>query len=107
MKAYQADIAKFEQSGTQVLGVSVDSPAANKVFAEQIGVKFPLLSDFMRTVSKDYGILNDEKGFANRTTFVIDKDGIIQHIDVGKDAIDPSGAGAACDLLEHKKAAGQ
>jgi len=107
LKAYQADIAKFEANGTQVLGVSVDSPAANKAFADQIGVKYPLLSDFMRTVSKDYGILNDERGFANRTTFVIDKDGVIQHIDVGKDAIDPSGAGAACDVLEHKKAAGQ
>ena len=90
-----------------MLGVSVDSPAANKVFAEQIGVKFPLLSDFNRTVSKDYGILNNEKGFANRTTFVIDKNGIIQHIDKDKDAIDPSGAGAACDVMEHKKAAGQ
>ena len=83
--------------------MSVDSPAANKAFAEQIGVKFPLLSDFKRNVSKDYGIYNEEKGVANRTTFVIDRKGIIQHIDV-KDAIDPSGAGAACDVLEHKKA---
>ena len=107
MKAYQADIAKFEANGTQVLGVSVDSPAANKAFAEQIGVKFPLLSDFKRTVSKDYGIYNEEHGFANRTTFVIDKQGIIQHIDVDKEAIDPSGAGAACDVMEHKKSGGQ
>ncbi len=87
--------------------MSVDSPAANKAFAEQIGVKFPLLSDFMRTVSKDYGIYNEEHGFANRTTFVIDKEGIIQHIDVDKEAIDPSGAGAACDVMEHKKSGGQ
>ncbi len=57
----------------------------------------------MRTVSKDYGIYNEEHGFANRTTFVIDKQGIIQHIDVDKEAIDPSGAGAACDVMEHKK----
>jgi peroxiredoxin (alkyl hydroperoxide reductase subunit C) len=84
--------------------VSVDSPAANKAFAEQIGVKFPLLSDFKRNVSKDYGIYNEDKGFANRTTFVIDRNGIIQHIDVDKEAIDPSGAGAACDVMEHKKA---
>ncbi len=83
--------------------MSVDSPAANKAFAEQIGVTFPLLSDFKRTVSKDYGILNEKQQFANRTTFVIDKNGIIQHIDVDKAAIDPSGAGAACDMMEHKK----
>jgi len=64
-----------------------------------------LLSDFTREVSTNYGILNPKYPVANRTTFVIDKEGIIQHIDVDKDAIDPSGAGAACDLLEHKKAA--
>lgn len=85
--------------------MSVDSPASNKAFAEQIGVKFPLLSDFKRTVSKDYGIYNEQNGFANRTTFVIDKKGIIRHIDKDKDALDPSGAGAACDVMEHEKAA--
>ena len=86
-----------------MLGISVDSSPANAAFAKQEDINFPLLSDFKRTVSKEYGILNEEQQFANRTTFVVDKEGIIQHIDVGKDAIDPSGAGAACDLLQHKK----
>jgi mycoredoxin-dependent peroxiredoxin len=86
-----------------VLGVSVDSSPSNKVFAEQNGIKFPLLSDFQRTVSKDYGILNEKYGFANRTTFVIDKDGVIRHIEKDREAIDPTGAQAACSLLEHKK----
>ncbi len=103
MKAYQADIAKFEQTGTQVVGISVDSPAANGVFAKQEGLTFPLLSDFQRTVSKEYGILNEEQGFANRTTFVIDKNGIIQHIEKDREAIDPSGAFQACSRLEHEK----
>ena len=86
-----------------MIGISVDSSPANKVFAEQNGFTFPLLSDFKRTVSKEYGILNEEYGFANRATFVIDKEGIIRHIDKDRDAIDPSGAHAACSLLEHKK----
>ena len=86
-----------------VLGISVDSSPANRAFAKQEGINFPLLSDFQRTVSKVYGILNEERGFANRTTFVIDKDGVIQHIDKDREALDPSGAGAACSLLEHKK----
>ena len=46
MKAYQADIAKFEATDTQVFGMSVDSVPANREFAKQIGVTFPLLSDF-------------------------------------------------------------
>ena len=86
-----------------MLGVSVDSQFANKAYAQQIGVTFPLLSDFTRAVTTQYGILNDKFPVAHRTTFVIDKDGVIQHIDREKDALDPSGAGAACSRLEHSK----
>jgi peroxiredoxin len=106
LKAYQADIAKFEGTDTQVFGISVDSVPANKRFAQDIGVTFPLLSDFKRTVVKDYGIFNEAQGFGNRATFVIDKQGIIQHIDEGNVAIDPTAAIDACNVLTHKKASG-
>lgn len=66
-------------------------------------MKFPLLSDFQRTVLNQYGILNEQHGFANRTTFVVDKAGIIRHIEKDAAAIDPTGAHAACSLLEHRK----
>src|SRR3989442_15976218 len=105
MKAYQADIAKFDASDTQIFGVSVDSVPANREFAKKNGITFPLLSDFKRTVVKDYGIFNEEGGYGNRATFVIDKDGIIQHIDEGSVAIDPSSAEETCNILSHKKTA--
>src|SRR6476620_11066723 len=104
MKAYQADIAKFETTDTQIFGISVDSVPANKEFGKQNGITFPLLSDFKRTVVKDYGVFNEEQGFGNRATFVIDKDGIIQHIDEGNVAVDPTTAVEAGDALTHKKA---
>jgi peroxiredoxin len=104
MKAYQADIAKFEGNDTQVFGLSIDSPYANAEFAKQIGVTFPLLSDIKHTVVRDYGIFNEEGGYGNRATFVIDKDGIIQHIDEGNVAIDITGAADTCNILSHKKA---
>ena len=104
MKAYQADIAKFEANDTQVFGLSVDSVPANREFAKQIAVTFPILSDFKRTVVKDYGLFNEEGGYGNRATFVIDKDGIIQHIKEGNDAVDPTSAEEACNILTHKKA---
>ena len=104
MKAYQADIAKFETTDTQIFGISVDSVPANKEFASKIGVTFPLLSDFKRKVVKDYGVFNEEQGFGNRATFVIDKEGIIRHIDEGNVAIDPTSAADACNVLTHKKA---
>lgn len=101
MKAYQADIAKFRKTGTQVLGVSVDSVPTNHAFAKQIGVTFPLLSDFQRKVSKEYGILNAAHGFANRTTFVINKEGVIQHIDRQAEALNPNGAMQSCSMMGH------
>ena len=104
MKAYQDDIAKFEGNDTQVFGLSIDSPYANAEFAKQIGVTFPLLSDIKHTVVKDYGIFNEDGGYGNRATFVIDKDGIIQHIDEGNVAIDITGAADTCNILSHKKA---
>jgi len=104
MKAYQADIAKFETNDTQIFGLSVDSIPANREFAKQNGITFPLLSDFKRTVVQQYGIFNEEQGFGNRATFVIDKDEIIQHIKEGNEAIDPTSAEDACNILTHKKA---
>ncbi len=103
MKAYQDDVAKFDAMETQILGISVDSPFANKRFAEDLGVTYPLLSDFHRTVSRRYGVLDEERGVARRTTFVIDKEGIIRHIEQGASAIDPSGARQACSILSGKK----
>jgi peroxiredoxin len=57
-----------------------------------------LLSDTGKEVAKAYGDLTFTHLFANRVTFVIDKDGIIRHIDEGSDAIDPTGAVQACTL---------
>ncbi len=88
---------------TQILGISVDSPFANKRFAEDLGVTYPLLSDFQRTVSRLYGVLDEERGVARRTTFVLDKEGIIRYIEQGASAIDPSGARQACQLLGGKR----
>lgn len=102
MKAYQADIAKFDETDTQVLGISVDSPFANGAFAKELGVLFPLLSDFKRTASKDYGVLNEDGGYATRATFVVDKEGIIRHVEQGNSAIDITGAAQACSMLKKK-----
>ena len=81
-----------------MLGISIDSQERNRKFAEETGASFPLLSDTEKEVAKAYGVLNFTHLFANRVTFVIDKDGIIRHIEEGGDAIDPSGAYQACAL---------
>jgi len=69
-----------------VLGVSVDSWQANEVFARQIGVRFPLLSDFHREVSRAYGVLDEERFTSRRATFVLDRDGVVVHAEVAHDS---------------------
>ncbi len=60
--------------------ISVDKPEDNQRFAEQNEVKFPILSDPTKEVANSYGVLHP-RGFANRWTFYIDKDGVITKID--------------------------
>jgi peroxiredoxin len=81
----------------------MDSFAANKEFATKIEVTFPLLSDWKRKTTADYGLYDEKSGYGTRATFVIDKDGIIQHVEVGRTAVDPTGAYQVCDLLTKKK----
>ncbi len=86
-----------------MIGISVDSPAKNKAFAQDLGVKFPILSDEQKSVSRAYRVLIPLVRLANRTTFIIDKNGIIQDIQKGGEAIDPNNAQQACSLLDHRK----
>ncbi len=97
MQAYQAGIAKFEGTGAQVLGISTDNIPSQRKFAEELKLPFPLLSDFVnREVAREYGVLMPDRGIANRSTFVIGKDGRIVHIEEGSSAIDITGAETAC-----------
>ncbi len=80
----------------QVLGISVDSAPANAAFAEKLRLTFPLLSDWHRRVSRAYGILDEERGFARRATFVLDKNGVIRHVEQGRAALEIAGAKDVC-----------
>jgi peroxiredoxin len=98
-------MAKLEASDAVVFGISIDSPAANNAFAQKIGVTFPLLSDMNRKVLKQYGILKlykEEYEWAQRTTFVIDKKGVIQSVEEEASAINPNNAVAVCTKLPKK-----
>ena len=61
--------------------VSVDQAEENQRFAaEHGGETFPILSDPSKEMAKAYGVLHP-RGFCNRWTFYIDKEGLIQKID--------------------------
>ena len=78
--AIRDDLAAFQNDEVQVIAISCDSPFTQKIFAEQEGYKFPVLSDFWPhgAVGQAYGILNADLGCALRGTFIIDKQGVIR-----------------------------
>jgi thioredoxin-dependent peroxiredoxin len=99
MKNYHADLSKFEAMGAKVFGISTDNLPSQKYWADEVlKVQVPILSDFQKETAKAYGVLLPA-GVAARTTFVIDAEGKIQHIEEGKDAIEHAGSVTACSRL--------
>jgi peroxiredoxin len=74
------NLSEYANEHIQVLTISVDSPYSHKVWAEREGYDFPLLADFWPhgAVAQAYGVFHDRAGYANRGTFVIDKDGVVR-----------------------------
>lgn len=78
-------LAKLEALSAEVLGISVDSPWANGAFAAANRISFPLLSDYTREVSRQYGGVHEDfaglKGYtaAKRAVFVLDGEGIVRY----------------------------
>ncbi|MFI6803670.1 peroxiredoxin [Streptomyces luteogriseus] len=74
------NLPQFSDRDTELLAVSNDSIHTLRVFAEQEGLEYPLLSDFWPhgNVSRAYGVFDEDKGCAVRGTFVIDKEGVVR-----------------------------
>lgn len=87
----------------QVLAISTDFTATLAHWKKELNAAFPMLSDHMRKVSEQYGVLIPQVGVANRATFVVDTEGKIVSIEEGNSAIDPTGAETACSRAAHKK----
>src|SRR5262249_9005009 len=75
----QSDLPDFDKHDAQVLGISADSHYANEEFARQLGLGFPLLSDFRHEAAQRYGVMRGEAGYSDRAVFLIDKQGIVRY----------------------------
>ena len=75
-----------------MLGISVDFPGANQAWAEKLGLKYPVLSDFRRQMTRPYGVLNDDSSLTNNPktiifyyrakpgVMVLDKNGVVRYM---------------------------
>jgi len=102
LSALRDDLPRFQNDTVQTLTISVDSFFVHRVWADQEGFDFPLLSDFWPhgAVAQSYGVFDEQKGSARRGTFLVDADGIVRwkvvtEIGVARNAADYATALAA------------
>ncbi|HLG25972.1 MAG TPA: peroxiredoxin [Candidatus Gracilibacteria bacterium] len=82
--------AEFEKLKAQIVGCSIDSVYSHKAWTKEIGnMNYPLMSDINRELSREYGILIEDKGMALRGLYIIDPKGILRYmvvhdLDVGR-----------------------
>jgi peroxiredoxin len=84
LPSYEADLSRFEERETHVLGISIDSVPCNKAWAKSLGgISYDLLSDFepKGEVARQYGAYRPE-GYSERALFVVDKQGRIAYKDI-------------------------
>ena len=83
--AFSDKIEEFKKLNAEVIGTSVDSKFSHLAWKEVprnkggLGeIKYPLLSDITKEISRDYGVLIESGGVALRGVFIIDKEGILR-----------------------------
>ena len=87
---FQRDLARYEEMGAVILGVSVDSADSHKSFCAKEGLSFRLLSDPGAKVSAEYGSLMEHGGakYSSRNTFIVDPGGKVAKVFTG---VNPAG----------------
>ncbi|MDP9840952.1 peroxiredoxin [Streptosporangium lutulentum] len=98
LNAVRDEFAPVVPEDVRILTVSVDSMFSHRAWADQEGYNFPLLSDFWPhgQVAQAYGVFDEEKGRANRGTFIIDGEGVVRW-----SVVNPSPQ--ARDIAEYRK----
>lgn len=85
MPSYEADLSRFQEADTQVLGISVDSVPSHVAWGKSLGgITYPLLADFnpKGAVAKAYGVYRESDGICERALVIVDKSGKVVYKDV-------------------------
>lgn len=81
-------INRYQNEHTEVIGLSVDSVFTLAKYKEEQQYNFPMVSDFNREVSNQYEAIHESftdmgmKGVSKRSAFIIDKEGVLQYVEV-------------------------
>ena len=82
------NIAAYNDTNAQVLGISVDSLFVLDKFKQEQNLNFPLLSDFNKDAAKAFDVLYElfpafeMQGVSKRAAFVVDKEGVVKYAEI-------------------------
>lgn len=81
LKGFSQHEEEFKKANAEVVGCSTDSEWSHKAWFERDlpGVLYPVLADTTQRVSRDYDVLNEKDGSAERGLFIIDPEGIVRY----------------------------
>ena len=79
-RAFRDAASEFEGRNAAVVGVSTSSAESHTRFAANNELPFPLVADTDGKIAKAYGVLKENGKSAERTTFLIDKKGVVRHV---------------------------
>jgi len=85
MPSYEADLSRFADADTQVLGISIDSIPSHVAWAKSLGgINYPLLADFepKGAAARSFGAYRTADGISERALFIIDKQGKVVYKDI-------------------------
>ncbi|MCG5060393.1 MAG: peroxiredoxin [Limnoraphis sp. WC205] len=82
-QSFRDNFADYQSKDMVVLGVSMDDQASHKMFAEKYGLPFVLLADSEGIITKAYDVYNERngQGYAQRVTYIINTEGMIDYVD--------------------------
>lgn len=90
IRGFNKSLAEFKALNTEILAVSVDSKFSHQAWIRSGALDtlgFPLLSDFSKQTTRAYGVLDEKAASARRGLFIIDPNGVIQHILIHNDKV--------------------
>lgn len=73
------DYPKFEAVDAEIVGISSNVRFSQQAFADYLKLNYPLLSDSDLKAMTAYGVLNAERRLAQRSYFIVDKQGVIRY----------------------------
>lgn len=86
LHAFQDKMDEFKKRNTEVIGVSVDSQHSHLAWLNTPkseggiqGIKYPIVADLQKTITRDYDVMVGNQGIAYRGAFLIDKNGTVRH----------------------------